>query len=129
MLLHTITGKDAGKAKELGLALTFSLARFIKFVMTEIFPGGRLPSIEMVQDQATRAGFDVTRVQQLQLHYARTLDTWAASLQAHRDQAVAIQSEQVYDRYMKYLTGCAELFRDGYIDVCQFTLKRSFTNV
>ena len=22
---------------------------------------------------------------------------------------------------MKYLTGCAELFRDGYTDVCQFT--------
>ena len=22
---------------------------------------------------------------------------------------------------MKYLTGCAELFRDGYTDLCQFT--------
>jgi len=26
---------------------------------------------------------------------------------------------------MKYLTGCAELFRDGYTDVCQFTLVKS----
>jgi cyclopropane-fatty-acyl-phospholipid synthase len=25
---------------------------------------------------------------------------------------------------MKYLTGCAQLFRDGYIDVCQFTLQK-----
>jgi cyclopropane-fatty-acyl-phospholipid synthase len=25
---------------------------------------------------------------------------------------------------MKYLTGCAELFRDGYTDVCQFTLEK-----
>jgi cyclopropane-fatty-acyl-phospholipid synthase len=124
MLLHTITGKDVGKAKELGLPLTFSLARFVKFIMTEIFPGGRLPSIEMVEEQATQARFDVTRVQQLQLHYAKTLDIWAAALQAHREEAIEIQSEEVYDRYMKYLTGCAEMFRDGYIDVCQFTLNK-----
>jgi cyclopropane-fatty-acyl-phospholipid synthase len=25
---------------------------------------------------------------------------------------------------MKYLTGCAELFRDGYTDLCQFTLEK-----
>jgi hypothetical protein len=61
----------------------------------------------------------------LQPHYARTLDTWAATLQSHREQAIAVQSEEVYQRYMKYLTGCANLFRDGYTDVCQFTLVRN----
>ena len=25
---------------------------------------------------------------------------------------------------MKYLTGCAELFRDGYTGLCQFTLEK-----
>jgi cyclopropane-fatty-acyl-phospholipid synthase len=125
MLLHTITGKDAGKAKELGLALTFALARFVKFIMTEIFAGGRLPSIEMAQDKATEGGFTVVWVQALQMHYARTLDGWAAALEAHKDEAIEIQSEAVYDRYMKYLTGCAQMFRDGYIDVCQFTLQKS----
>ncbi len=124
MLLHTITGKDVGKAKELGLPLTFTLARFVKFIMTEIFPGGRLPLVEMVQDNAANANFTVTRVQALQLHYARTLDTWAAALEAHKDEAIAIQSEEVYERYMKYLTGCAQMFRDGYTDVCQFTLEK-----
>ena len=24
----------------------------------------------------------------------------------------------------RYLTGCAELFRDGYTDLCQFTLEK-----
>ncbi|WP_193694715.1 class I SAM-dependent methyltransferase, partial [Mycobacterium tuberculosis] len=38
--------------------------------------------------------------------------------------AIAIQSEEVYERYMKYLTGCAKLFRVGYIDVNQFTLAK-----
>jgi cyclopropane-fatty-acyl-phospholipid synthase len=26
---------------------------------------------------------------------------------------------------MKYLTGCANLFREGYTDVCQFTLTKN----
>lgn len=48
----------------------------------------------------------------------------AAALRANKDQPVAIQSQEVYDRYRKYLTGCAKLFRDGYTDVDQFTLEK-----
>ena len=43
---------------------------------------------------------------------------------SHRDEAIAVQSEEVYERYMKYLTGCAKGFRVGYIDVDQFTLQK-----
>jgi len=63
-------------------------------------------------------------MQSLQPHYAKTLDLWAAALQEHQDDAIAIQSDEVYQRYMKYLTGCADLFRNGYTDVCQFTLEK-----
>jgi cyclopropane-fatty-acyl-phospholipid synthase len=124
MLLHTITALTAPQMVERGMPLTFSMARFIKFILTEIFPGGRLPSIEKVQDHSGKAGFTLTRRQSLQPHYARTLDTWAAALQANRDEAIAIQSEQVYERYLHYLTGCANGFRVGYIDVNQFTLAK-----
>src|SRR5262249_37411868 len=104
MLLHTITGLTGPQCIERGIPLTFDMARFIKFIVTEIFPGGRLPSIEMVAERSAAAGFRLTRRQSLQLHYARTLDLWAEALQAHRDEAVAIQSEEVYERYVKYLT-------------------------
>jgi cyclopropane-fatty-acyl-phospholipid synthase len=124
MLLHSITGLHPDEMRERGLPLTFEFARFLKFMLTEIFPGGRLPSIKMVEERATAGGFQVTRVQSLQPHYAKTLDVWAAELEAHRDEAVAIQSQDVYDKYMKYLTGCADMFRVGYIDVNQFTLEK-----
>ena len=124
MLLHTIVMVSSADVEERQLKMTMSLLRFIKFIMDEIFPGGRLPMVSDVEEHATRAGFDVARVQPLRLHYARTLDTWAASLRANKDQAIAIQSEEVYERYMKYLTGCADLFRTGYTDVCQFTLAK-----
>ncbi|OHT92233.1 cyclopropane mycolic acid synthase family methyltransferase [Mycobacterium syngnathidarum] len=124
MLLHTICGIDPRKAHEMGVPVTFELARFIKFILTEIFPGGQLPSIPMVEEHATAAEFAVTRRQSLQPHYATTLDIWAANLEANREQAVATQSEEVYERYMKYLTGCAKLFRRRQTDVVQFTLEK-----
>jgi cyclopropane-fatty-acyl-phospholipid synthase len=124
MLLHTITSLTMKQALERGVRLTFELARFLKFLMTEIFPGGQIPTIEMVQERSTDAGFNVTRIQSLQPHYARTLDSWAEALESHRDEAIALQSEEVYDRYMRYLTGCASGFRAGNSDVNQFTLEK-----
>ncbi|CAM3053582.1 SAM-dependent methyltransferase [Mycobacterium intermedium] len=124
MLLHTITGLTKEQLDETGLPISMEKIRFVKFILTEIFPGGRLPSTVMVAEHAAAAGFSLTRRQSLQQHYARTLDLWAEALGARKDEAIAIQSEEVYERYMKYLTGCADLFRTGYIDVNQFTLQK-----
>ena len=124
MLLHTITGLTRKQMSDQGLPLSFEMARFVEFILTEIFPGGRLPSIEMVEEHSAKAGLRVSRRQSLQPHYARTLDVWAEALEAHKAEAIEIQSEEVYERYMKYLTGCANAFRIGYIDVNQFTLEK-----
>ncbi|EUA20521.1 cyclopropane mycolic acid synthase MmaA2 [Mycobacterium xenopi 3993] len=40
MLLHTITGLTGPQCIERGIPLTFEMARFIKFIVTEIFPAG-----------------------------------------------------------------------------------------
>ena len=125
MMLHTIVKPSDEEFKERGLPVTMTKLRFFKFIMDEIFPGGDLPQVNVVEDHATKAGFEVKLVQPLRLHYARTLDIWSAALEARKDEAIAIQSQEVYDRYMKYLTGCADLFREGYTDVCQFTLVKS----
>jgi cyclopropane-fatty-acyl-phospholipid synthase len=124
MLLHTITALTGPQMIERGMPLTFEMARFAKFILTEIFPGGRLPSIEKVEEHSTKGGFRLTRRQSLQPHYAKTLDLWADALGAHKDEAIKVASGEVYERYMKYLTGCANSFRTGYIDVNQFTLEK-----
>ncbi len=124
MLLHSITGVHVKQAIERGIPLTMEMAKFIRFIVTEIFPGGRLPTIETVAEHSTKVGFKVTRIQSLQPDFARTLDFWAEALEARRDEAIAIQSEEVYERYMKYLTGCARAFRTGYVDCNQFTLEK-----
>ena len=124
MLLHTITGLTRKQLDDQGLPISLNMARFVKFILTEIFPGGRVPSIDMVEEQSTKAGFRLSRRQSLQPHYARTLDLWAKALEAHKAEAIAIQSDEVYERYMKYLTGRTNAFRTGHIDVNQFTLEK-----
>jgi cyclopropane-fatty-acyl-phospholipid synthase len=124
MMLHTIVIPSEQEFIDRGIKRTISMARFAKFMMDEIFPGGRLPSVALVEEHARKAGFEVTRVQPLRLHYARTLDLWAEALEGRKDEAIAAQSEEVYERYMKYLKGCANLFREGSCDVCQFTLVK-----
>ncbi|HEX3287446.1 MAG TPA: cyclopropane mycolic acid synthase family methyltransferase [Mycobacterium sp.] len=124
MMVHSITALTPTQMTERGIPITFSFARFIKFVMTEIFPGGRLPSIEIVDEHSTKAGFMVTRIQSLQSDFAKTLDMWADVLESRKDEAVAIQSEEVYERYMKFLRGTADGFRIGYVDINQFTMEK-----
>ena len=125
MMLHTIVKPSDAEFAERQLPLTMTKLKFFKFIMDEIFPGGELPKVEDVEKHAAKAGFELTRIQPLRLHYARTLEIWATALESRRDEAVELQSQEVYDRYMRYLTGCAELFNEGYTDICQFTLKKS----
>ncbi len=44
-----------------------------------------------------------------------------------KDKALALTSQTVYDRYQKYLTGCAEQFRKGTIDVRQFCMRSLYS--
>ncbi|WP_073697943.1 cyclopropane mycolic acid synthase family methyltransferase [Mycobacterium sp. ST-F2] len=100
-----------------GKQITFETARFIKFIVTEIFPGGRIPTTEMMIEHGERAGFDVPEAVSLRSHYIRTLNIWGNALEANYEKAVEVQSEEVYQRFMKYLRGCERYFTEGLLDV------------
>ena len=104
-----------------GKKITFETARFIKFILTEIFPGGRLPSTEMMVEHGEKAGFVVPEPLSLRPSYVKTLRIWGDALEANKDKAIAIQSEEVYDRYMKYLRGCEHYFAEEMLDVSLVT--------
>jgi hydroxy mycolic acid synthase MmaA4 len=104
-----------------GKKLTFETARFIKFIVTEIFPGGRLPSTVMMVEHGEKAGFVVPEPLSLQKHYVKTLRIWGDALEANKAKAIEIQSEEVYDRYMKYLRGAEYYFTDEMLDVSLVT--------
>jgi cyclopropane-fatty-acyl-phospholipid synthase len=124
MVLQTIMGHPLKRWPEMGIPITMTDLKFMRFIAKEIFPGGSVPCDEDVVDYSRDAGFSVDEKQLLSPDYVRTLDTWADALQAHRDEAIAVTSEEVYDRYMKYLTGCSDFFQRGICEVGQFTLTK-----
>jgi len=123
MLLHTIVWYRLDTLERLGLQVELEHIEFAKFIRNHIFPGGELAEPDFIEAHAQKAGFEVARRHSLQQHYARTLDIWSKNLAARKDEALALASQAVYDRYMHYLTGCANYFRSGHIDVIQFSLK------
>ncbi|BBX84568.1 cyclopropane mycolic acid synthase family methyltransferase [Mycolicibacterium aubagnense] len=117
MVIQSSTGYHPYDLNRRGKALTFETARFIKFMVTEIFPGGRIPTADMMVEHGRKAGFDVPECLSLRPHYIQTLGIWADTLEAHREQALAIASDEVYQRYMRYLRGCQHYFTDEMLDV------------
>jgi cyclopropane-fatty-acyl-phospholipid synthase len=124
MVLQTIMGHPLKRWPQMGIPITMSDLKFMRFIAAEIFPGGSVPCDEDVIEYSTAAGFSVEEFQELTVDYVRTLDTWADKLEAARDDAIAVTSTEIYDRYMRYLTGCSDFFRRKVSEVGQFTLTK-----
>jgi cyclopropane-fatty-acyl-phospholipid synthase len=124
MVLQTIMGHPLKRWPEMGIPITMTDLRFMRFIAAEIFPGGAVPCDEDVIEYSTGAGFSVEALQKMTAHYVRTLDTWASKLEAAREDAIAVTSTEVYDRYLRYLTGCSDFFQRNVSEVGQFTLVK-----
>jgi cyclopropane-fatty-acyl-phospholipid synthase len=124
MVLQAILGHPLKKWPEMGIPITMTDLKFMRFIAKEIFPGGSVPGEENIVELSREAGFTVERTQFLNADYVRTLDAWAQALEAHHDEAVAATSEEVYQRYMKYLVGCSDFFNRGISELGQFTLVK-----
>lgn len=125
MLLQAILGHPLKKWPEMGIPITMTDLKFMRFIAKEIFPGGSVPGEENIVELSAQAGFTLEQTQFLNQDYVRTLDTWAEALEAHHDEAVAATSEEVYQRYMKYLVGCSDFFNRGVSELGQFTLVKA----
>ncbi|MDZ4267574.1 MAG: cyclopropane mycolic acid synthase family methyltransferase [Mycobacterium sp.] len=124
-VIQAILGHPLKRWPELGIPIVMSDLKFMRFIAKEIFPGGSVPCDEDIINLSADAGFSLEQKQLLNEHYVRTLDTWAEALEARHDEAVAATSEEVYQRYMKYLTGCSDFFQRGISELGQFTLVKS----
>ena len=124
MVLQTIMGHPLKRWPEMGIPITMSDLKFMRFIAKEIFPGGSVPCDEDVVGYSGNAGFTVEKFDEMTPHYVRTLDTWASKLEAAKDQAIAVTSQEVYDRYMRYLLGCSDFFGRNVSYVGQFTLTK-----
>jgi len=124
LMVHSIVYPEWETQKELNLNWTEEDIAFAKFIQRKIFPGGQLRSPSVLCRYAQEAGFAVEKIQSLQPHYARTLDSWAAALQANREAAIKLTSPEICDMYLHYMTGCAARFHQQKVDVVQISFRK-----
>jgi cyclopropane fatty-acyl-phospholipid synthase-like methyltransferase len=116
MTIQSSTGYHPDNLIARGKPFNSEGARFIVFMCREIFPGGRIPTAEMMVESGEQGGFVVPECRSLATHYVETLRQWGDVLESKREEAIALQSEEVYDRYMRFFRGCQHYFEMEMID-------------
>ncbi len=90
-----------------------------EFIGRYVFPDGELPHLATMTAQLSDAGLEVVDVENLRLHYARTLEHWSARLEAQLDEAAQLVPEQALRIWRLYLAGCAYGFAHGWMSLHQ----------
>ena len=95
------------------------------FIQMYIFPGGMLPSVEIVRSLAQQAGLTYGEEHRFGHDYARTLAEWRDAFTAQWESINALGYDQRFHRLWTYYLGyCEGGFRSKNIDVCQFSLTK-----
>ncbi|WP_264213385.1 SAM-dependent methyltransferase [Leisingera thetidis] len=95
----------------------------VDFIQKHIFPGGMLPSPQVLREQVERAGLGVVRSIEFGDSYTQTLRRWHDTFNARWDQIATLGfDERFHKMWNFYLTSCAAAFKTGNCDVTQITV-------
>ncbi len=117
MLLQAITMRDQRYEQA---------RRSVDFIQRYIFPGGSLPSVSLI-GELTRRHTDLAmlHLEDIGLHYARTLRHWHHNLQRYRGELAQLGYDDVFFRLWEfYLCYCEGGFRERGIGTAQILLAK-----
>ena len=113
-----------------GVALIHTIARMEKpqpvgaWIRKYIFPGGYLPSISQLASAWERNYLWVTDIENLRLHYSKTLVQWHQRFSQNRVKIAKIYDQRFYRMWEMYLIASEVAFRVQNITVLQIQLSR-----
>lgn len=93
-----------------------------RFFNEQIFPNADLPTLSEIAE-AAQGVFEIERVENGRLDYARTCEHWYRRLSANRALAVERVGEEVVNRYLRYLKMSAYGFQFGKIQLLRLQLR------
>jgi len=95
------------------------------WIQKHIFPGGHLPSVEVVKNHCSKAGLIVHSMDSIGLDYSKTLALWCKALLKNESQALKMGYDNAFIRKWEYyFCYCEAGFRAGLIDDVQFYLQK-----
>ena len=116
-----------------GMALLHSIGRNRPMLMNawiekRIFPGAYPPSIGEFMGICEEGEFSVLDVENLRLHYARTLEHWMERFEANRDRVTELYDEHFTRAWRMYLAGSIAAFRAGSLQLFQVVFTHGENN-
>ena len=93
-----------------------------------IFPGGMVPSLREMLCCLSEDNFHTLDVENLRLHYHKTLLCWAKNFHKHLEDERKMFDERFLRMWNLYLNACAATFHNGIIDIHQILLTKGINN-
>lgn len=93
-----------------------------------IFPGGTIPSLREILTAAADDKFHTLDVENLRLHYNKTLLCWEKNYKEHIDEVRKMFDERFVRMWDMYLSSCAATFHNGVIDLHQILMSKGINN-
>jgi cyclopropane-fatty-acyl-phospholipid synthase len=93
-----------------------------------IFPGAYPPTLHEMTEIFEPNGLSVLDVENLRLHYARTLEHWLENYEARIEDVRSLFDEEFVRAWRLYLTGSNRAFEHGSLQLFQVLFSRSGMN-
>lgn len=93
-----------------------------------IFPGGVIPSLREMISCMANDNFHVLDVENLRMHYNKTLLCWEENYKAQLDTVRKMFDERFIRMWELYLCACAATFYNGIIDLHQILVSKGINN-
>ncbi|CUU48039.1 SAM-dependent methyltransferase [Clostridium beijerinckii] len=93
-----------------------------------IFPGGYVPSVSELIFSMSDKNFNVIDVENLRLHYEKTLEHWASNFENALPEIRKTKDETFIRMWRLYLNACAASFNSGNVHIHQFLFGKGVNN-
>ncbi len=113
-LLHTI-GKDTPSAVDL-------------WTFNYIFPGTYIPTLQEIVKEMGKTGFSILDVENLRLHYAKTLEKWAENFEENIEKIRKLFDETFVRQWRLFLNSTAAGFKYGDSRLFQILVSKGLDN-
>ncbi|MDT8376564.1 MAG: cyclopropane-fatty-acyl-phospholipid synthase family protein [Mariprofundaceae bacterium] len=119
--------------KENGRGLIHSVGRnsqepIGEWVERRIFPGSYVPTLRQMMDVFEPSSFSILDVENLRLHYARTLSDWLDRFDAVSDEVEKMYDASFVRAWRLYLGGCSASFSSGNLQLFQLLFACQHNN-
>ena len=93
-----------------------------------IFPGGMIPSLREMVSEMAEDQFHTLDVENLRLHYNKTLLCWDKNFREKKDEVKRMFDERFVRMWDLYLCSCAAAFKNGVVDLHQVLVSKGVCN-